>query len=70
MRRWPRTHRRGTSVGPVGSLLNVYEPRIRALLAEFTSMPATVIAERIGWTHSSSVLRAKVAQLRPLAAPG
>ena len=32
-------------------------------------MPATVVAERIGWTHSSSVQRAKVAQLRPLYAP-
>ena len=54
---------------PVGSLVDAYEPRIRALLAEFPSMPATVIAERIGWAHSSSVLRAKVAQLRPLYAP-
>ena len=32
-------------------------------------MPATVIAERIGWTRSASVLRAKVAELRPLFAP-
>ena len=55
--------------GPVGSLVDGYEPRIRALLAEFPSMPATVIAERVGWAHSSSVLRAKVAQLRPLYAP-
>ena len=53
----------------VGSVVDDYEPRIRALLAEFPSMPATVIAERIGWTNSSSVLRAKVAQLRPLYAP-
>ena len=29
-------------------------------------MPATVIAERVGWLHSSSVLRARVAELRPL----
>lgn len=28
-------------------------------------MPATVIAERVGWEHSSSVFRARVAQLRP-----
>ena len=55
--------------GPVGSLVDGYEPRIRALLAEFPLMPATVVAERIGWTHSSSVLRAKVAQLRRLYAP-
>jgi transposase len=55
--------------GPAGSVVDAYEPRIRALLAEFPSMPATVIAERIGWTNSSSVLRARVAQLRPLYAP-
>lgn len=54
---------------PVGSLVDDYGPRIRALLAEFPSMPATVIAERIGWAHSSSVLRARVAELRPLFAP-
>nr|WP_239455383.1 IS21 family transposase [Nocardioides gilvus] len=54
---------------PAGSMLDVYEPRIRELLAQFPSMPATVIAERIGWTNSSSVLRAKAAQLRPLYAP-
>ena len=28
-------------------------------------MPATVIAERIGWTHSSSILRARIHELRP-----
>ena len=32
-------------------------------------MPATVIAERVGWEHSSSVLRGRVAQLRPLFGP-
>ncbi len=55
--------------GAVGSVTDVVEPQIRALLKEFPSMPATVIAERIGWAHSSSVLRAKVAELRPLYAP-
>ncbi len=55
--------------GPVTSLVDPVEPRIRALLSEFPSMPATVIAERIGWEHSSSVLRARIAQLRPLYAP-
>jgi len=56
--------------GPVDSIVDSFEVRIRALLAEFPSMPATVIAERIGWEHSSSVLRAAVAELRPLYAPG
>lgn len=37
----------------------------RALLASFPRMPASVIAERIGWTHSGSILRTKVAELRP-----
>jgi hypothetical protein len=32
-------------------------------------MPATVIAERIGWTRSVRVLRGRVAQLRPLYLP-
>jgi integrase len=53
----------------VGSRVDVFESRIRLLLAEFPDMPATVIAERIGWEHSSSVLRARVAQLRPLFRP-
>jgi transposase len=55
---------------PKGSAVDVFEPAIRALLAEFADMPASVIAERVGWTRSASVFRARVAQLRPLfAAP-
>lgn len=54
---------------PRGSAVDVFEPQIRALLSGWPTMPATVIAERIGWTRSSSVLRARVAQLRPLFAP-
>lgn len=50
---------------PKGSLVDVVEPQIRALLAEFPRMPSTVIAERIDWQHSSSILRSRVAQLRP-----
>lgn len=49
-----------------GSAVDDFEAAIRGLLAEFPAMPATVIAERIGWTRSSSVLRARVADLRPL----
>ena len=52
-----------------GSVADEFEPRIRSLLAQFPDMPATVIAERLGWEHSSSVLRARVAQLRPLYRP-
>ncbi len=54
---------------PAGSKVDAFEPRIRLLLAEFPDMPATVIAERIGWEHSSSVLRGRVAALRPLFRP-
>jgi len=54
---------------PAGSRVDGFEPAIRALLTEFPDMPATVIAERIGWECSSSVLRAKVALLRPLYRP-
>jgi len=46
-----------------------FEPQIRSLLAEYPKMPATVIAERIGWTGSSSFLRMKVAEIRPDYAP-
>ena len=34
---------------PKGSIADEVEPQIRALLKEFPDMPATVIAERIGW---------------------
>jgi transposase len=54
---------------PRGSAVDEYEPRIRVLLAEFPDMPATVIAERVGWTRSISVFRSRVSELRPLYAP-
>jgi hypothetical protein len=42
-----------------------FERRVRALLAEFPDMPATVLAERVGWEGSSSWFRENVARLRP-----
>jgi transposase len=48
-----------------GSMADAFEPMIRALLAKTPTMPASVVGERIGWEHSASVLRAKVALLRP-----
>jgi hypothetical protein len=42
-----------------------YEPRIRALLNESPAMRATVIAERIGWPYSMTVLKDRVRVLRP-----
>lgn len=42
-----------------------FEPRVAALLAEFPDLPASVIAERVGWQGSSSWFRENVARLRP-----
>lgn len=52
--------------GPRGSLVDAVEPRVRLLLAEHPRMPATVIAERIGWTYSLTILKDRVRELRPL----
>lgn len=48
-----------------GSIVDAAEPRIRALLAEFPDLPATVIAERIGWERSLTVLKDRSRVLRP-----
>jgi transposase len=53
----------------VGSVVDGVEPRIRELLQATPTMPATVIAERIGWTRSIRVLSARVAELRPVYLP-
>jgi len=50
--------------GP-GSAVDAFEPAIRRLLAVTPDMPATVIAERIGWTRGITILRERVAELRP-----
>jgi transposase len=52
-----------------GSIVDVVDDRIRALLLDVPSMPATVIAERIGWKRGMTVLRDRVAELRPLFVP-
>src|SRR5918911_1759086 len=52
-----------------GSLVDAVEPRIRELLQAVPTMPATVIAERIGWQHSIRILRDRVAELRPVYLP-
>ena len=54
--------------GP-GSVVDEVEPRIRELLAVWPTMPATVVAEWIGWVHSIRVLRARVSELRPVYLP-
>ena len=40
------------------------EPRVRALLAEVPDMPATVLAERVGWTGSIRWFRDNVNRVR------
>src|SRR3954451_7390675 len=52
-----------------GSLVDAVEPQIRELLALWPTMPATVIAERVGWTHSLTSLKDRVRVLRPLFVP-
>lgn len=54
---------------PAGSIVDAVEPRIRELLASYPTMPATVIAERIGWDRSIRVLSGRVAELRPVYLP-
>jgi transposase len=48
-----------------GSIVDPYEPRIRALLVDWPRMPGPVIAERIGWPHSMAPLRKRLAIIRP-----
>jgi transposase len=54
---------------PRGSVIDAVEPRIRELLVSWPDMPATVIAERIGWTRSLTVLKDRVRELRPIYLP-
>ena len=54
---------------PAGSVADDAEPRIRELLAAYPRMPATVIAERIGWSYSIRTLSERVRELRPVYLP-
>ena len=51
------------------SAFDPFEGHVRRLLAQFPAMPATVIAERLGWPGSASWFRKKVAALRVEYAP-
>jgi transposase len=53
----------------VGSIVDEVEPRIRELLRVFPTMPATVIAERVGWSRGMTVLTDRVRELRPVYLP-
>jgi transposase len=50
---------------PRGTVVETYESRIRGLLAEYPRMPATVIAERIGWPYTMNPLRVRLREIRP-----
>jgi transposase len=52
-----------------GSIVDAVDPAIRELLQGCPTMPATVIAERVGWTRSITVLRDRVRELRPYYLP-
>jgi hypothetical protein len=48
-----------------GSLVDAVEAEVRKLLRDEPRMAATVIAERIGWEHSITILKDRVRVLRP-----
>ena len=50
---------------PGPSSFVVFEPRVRALLKETPDMPATVLAERVGWEGSIRWFSDNVKRLRP-----
>ena len=54
---------------PAGSAVDAFEPRIRELLQAYPTMPATMIAERIGWDRGLTVLKDRVRELRPAYLP-
>jgi transposase len=52
-----------------GSVADGFEPQIRELLRAFAQVPATVIAERVGWPYSVRTLSGRVAELGPACLP-
>ena len=48
-----------------GSVVDPYEPAIRALLAQWPRMPGPVIGQRIGWPYSEGPLKKRLALIRP-----
>jgi hypothetical protein len=50
---------------PAPTSFSPFEARVRVLLEEFPEMPATVLAERVGWEGSVTWFRDNVRRLRP-----
>lgn len=51
------------------SNFDAFAPRVRELLVKTPTMPAATLAERVGWSGSASLFRAKVAVIRPRIRP-
>ncbi len=60
----PRYERR-----PGPTSFTLFEPRVKELLAQTPDMPATVLAERVGWEGSIRWFRDNVSRLRPEVRP-
>ena len=54
---------------PAGSTVDAFEQRIREQLTLVPTMPATVIAERVGWDRGMTVFKERVRELRPAYLP-
>ena len=54
---------------PAGSAVDAFEDAIREQLDRVPTMPAPVIAERVGWTRGITVFKERVAELRPAYLP-
>ena len=54
---------------PVGSAVDAFEDAMRAQLTLVPTMPASVIAERVGWTRGMTVFNERVRELRPVYRP-
>jgi len=48
-----------------GSVADAFEPQVRALLREWPTMPAPVIAQRIAWPYSDGPLKKLLTRIRP-----
>lgn len=54
---------------PAGSAVDAFEPRIREQLRAVPTMPATVIAERVGWDRGMAMFKERVRELQPAYLP-
>jgi transposase len=54
---------------PAGSAVDAFEDAIREQLQAVPTMPATVIAERVGWTRGMTVFKERIRELRPAYLP-